>query len=137
MDHEIRGFRLGDILAPNTEDLTPRNIRLLRRIRETLPKAFQWSDPERRIFVSLEPGEGKEPNPRVIAGEYLNVVEMIPQEKPTYTFVHETDSDRTLIFDGNNYWRWKPREKWVLARRIQMDRPAPVQETSFEDLILV
>lgn len=139
MNFEIKGFRLGDILQPDTEGMSPKTLRLMRNIRESLPKAFLWSDPERRVFVSLEPGPGKDPAPKILAGEYLNVVEMIPVAKPAYTLIHEVESDRTLIFDGNNHWKWKPREGWALARK-KNPTEAPVEvlvEVPYEESILV
>ena len=137
MRHEVKSFRLGDILQPNREELSPRAFRMMGRIRETLPKAFRWSDPERRVFVHLVPGSGKDPDPQILPGEYLNVVEMIPQENPRYTLLHEVESDRTLIFDGNNHWKWKKNE-WIPARKkVERAVEANKAEASYEEMSLV
>ena len=128
MKHEVRAIRLGDILFPDVEKMTPKQVRFHRTIREKLPKAFHWSDRERMIFVSLVK-EAKEVIPEVILGEYNHVAEMVPKDHPNYTLIFEPETDRTLIFDGTRYWKWKPREEWVTARRktvVEQSEPVPV-----------
>lgn len=87
--------------------------------------------------MSMRPGEGKDPSPEILSGEYLNVVEMIPVKNPSYTLVHEVESDRTLIFDGNNHWRWKAREGWVMARKKVTEPTLVPVEVSYEETVLV
>ena len=115
LKHEVRAIRLGNILAPKIDAMTPRQIRFHRSIKEKLPKAFQWSDRERMIFVTVEPGE-KEPIPQIVPGEYNHVAEMIPLEHPNYTYLYEPKTERTLIFDGTRHWRWQ-KDCWITARR--------------------